>query len=474
MLCIGIEFLNGTYRASVDDRDWRPPAEGDWPPSPSRVFSALVAAKGTHNFNGGTTNDSDLERLAQADPPSIYADPQVCWNESLPRFGPGAQAKSGANHFEYPMRTGVALNHAPIASLRTPEVVLCYNDLVLSDSEFASLVQRAQRVGYLGCSDSHIRMSMTTDVADLNIRCLDLDNEDNLWQPAHDANSPVSVSLPVPAPSEVADLDRVYESGLSAGRVRPRKPHCGYLRAQTGAAVRNDGWRLFTVGLERSAPGRHVTRVACALKSAVLSVWSDAPDWVHGHSELQRPFQPGCFVGLPNVFSPHPDSAILGVGVAAPPRASVNEIAGLQRALNQISHLTVAGGRRLEFRRTADRRATLHEHRWRASPNGAKVWATVFPAVSDRHGEITAGSVGRWCDHAGLPQPAETIISRVPILPGAVDMHPSEVVVPRHQPSRKPYRHIQVRFDEPVLGPVVLGSSRTFGLGLCKPLEEQT
>lgn len=475
MLSAHVRFLRGTYRASDGEgREFHGPSVGDWPVSPARLLSALIAARGTAKFNGGTTTDADLRQLAAAAPPVIYADPDVCWNRSLPRYGPSSAAAANT-HQEYPGRQGVLLSPSPVASLRVPELGYEWPDVALSDADFDELSRRAARVGYLGCSDSAVAVTVSRSPLQLAAGGLPLDDTTR-WEPADGQNisAAKNVLLRVPDKHEIDILDHVYQhqGTMSAARARPYRPRCWY--RSPGSVRAADRWTLWTVDFEHGVSGRLVLKVTKAFKDAVLSRWpggrDTVPDWAHGHIRRPRPHQPGCFLALPNVFSSHSDGRILGAAVAAPPDASPRDLGMLREALGEIDSLRIQGGRTILIDHSRRHRAATH---WQSWMREARAWATSFPAVSDRHQRVSAETVRRLCVHAGLPQPSVVAVQRHPFFRGAVDLHPSEMQVPGHKPNTRPYAHTLLKFDEPVQGPVVLGSLRTMGLGLCGVPEQE-
>jgi len=75
MLAISVDLLHGTFRgASADDTALTGAGNdsGEWPPSPARLFAALVAADGT-GPRQRVTDGSELLALEKAPPPSILA-----------------------------------------------------------------------------------------------------------------------------------------------------------------------------------------------------------------------------------------------------------------------------------------------------------------------------------------------------------------------------------------------------------------
>ena len=78
--------------------------------------------------------------------------------------------------------------------------------------------------------------------------------------------------------------------------------------------------------------------------------------------------------------------------------------------------------------------------------------------------------IARWCRHADVPTPVVNArLTPFPALPGALDLHPSQVT--RTGRESRPYSHAVIEFAEPVEGPVVIGRSRQLGLGLLAPAD---
>jgi CRISPR-associated protein Csb2 len=78
------------------------------------------------------------------------------------------------------------------------------------------------------------------------------------------------------------------------------------------------------------------------------------------------------------------------------------------------------------------------------------------------------------CERIGLPRPISVEISQAPMLSGA---QPAHAFRPwPNRPGRTPRVriHADIRFAEPVEGPVILGAGRFFGLGLCLPVPMET
>ncbi|GIU90561.1 MAG: hypothetical protein KatS3mg010_1660 [Acidimicrobiia bacterium] len=100
---------------------------------------------------------------------------------------------------------------------------------------------------------------------------------------------------------------------------------------------------------------------------------------------------------------------------------------------------------------------------------GTRPWSTATPIALDhftRSRDLDAELVAAAAVNAGYPEPVEVEACREPLVPGAI-ARPSLGVLPPHR--RRPLVHAHLRFGEPVVGPVVIGSLRFLGLGLCIP-----
>ncbi|MYH50848.1 MAG: type I-U CRISPR-associated protein Cas5/Cas6 [Gammaproteobacteria bacterium] len=156
-----------------------------------------------------------------------------------------------------------------------------------------------------------------------------------------------------------------------------------------------------------------------------------------------------------------------GLALWLPPGTDAGTRKGARDAAMDLRHLS---GRGVDVS-VAPRSS---EDAWGADPRRwcrpSKVWVTAIPAIHERRRPLDLEEIARWCRHAGLPAPVKFRSSRTPFRPGSLDLAPVEVNRPG-QPGL-PYSHVELHFDEPVSGPVVIGSGRQRGFGLCEPIAE--
>lgn len=482
MLAISVEFLHGTYRADPDGGAATGRAElGEWPPSVARVLAAFVAADGMGD-DCRVTDGTELEYLESLGAPVIHAEPEPLHQPLHPRYvvlAAGPVRKIGkdypAGHQEYPARTGALVRPGVRVALRHPAVVYAWQD-VDPAGFMRALRLRAARIGYLGCADSPVRVRVTETV--------DADAVGPLHPFAPNTAGTRMVSVPRPG-HHLAALRAAYEAWQEhgAGTARSQFPALRNLVAYAGPedvphtheAGRVVAWLRFKTGVS----GRRVGDVTAALKAAVMSryhrLYGDPiPPALHGHGYEGTGFEIARYLALPNVGFEHSDGRIHGAAVWLPHDCDDTTVERARAAARSV-HLLQTSRLRVGVApwqgEDRPRAATPRRWLWRS-----KTWATAVPAIHERFGRLNLAELQRWCRHAGLPEPVAFRSARVPLVPGALALHPTEVQRPApHTPAdARPYSHIELRFAEAVRGPVVIGGGRSRGFGLCVPTDDRS
>ena len=227
--------------------------------------------------------------------------------------------------------------------------------------------------------------------------------------------------------------------------------------------------------LRASVSGRRVTAVTTLFKKAVLAqyqrLFGEPPAVLHGHGHDRTGYELARYLALPDVGFTHSRGRIHGLAVWLPPESNTELVQRVQVAAESIRQLDSAGVNVAVHPWAGEARPrAAHPDRW--TRDRSVRWATAFPAIHERHGPLTLAEVGRWCAHAGLPEPISFRSDRRPLVHGGVDLAPAEV----HRPGRpgRPYSHIELVFAEPISGPVVIGSGRQRGFGLCVPVTDDS
>lgn len=470
MLVISVELLHGTIRAGSADDTVITGAEdpGEWPPSPARLFSALVAGDGTGD-RCKVTDGTELALLEGAPPPEVVADSaaDVLTSRVRDRFVVvDAREKNSVQN--YPARKSTLVRPGTRMSPKAPHIHYVWADLDPDERVFEAIARRAARVGYLGCADSPVRMSVSRSAPGSDTKA---------WRPANQGD----VALPVPFEGLTELLDRAFHAeGGSGRRSEFRSDRVFYVDPATALASAPGPFvEVLWLRLGTTLAGRHATRLTSALKAAVLDLYSraaggQAPPVLHGHG-----FAPGedhqlaHWLALPNVGNLHSNGRIHGAAVALPTGTQPVVIEGVREALWQLCRngLTLSGTRAIDVQMFAgdERPWSANPRRWKGP---SRRWVSALPVVAERwckRGPDLA-EVGRWCEHGGLPRPVAARVNEGPLIPGGVSMRAHEVY--RRDDQRTPFMHLSVEFADPVRGPVVLGRMRQHGLGLMAPVSE--
>lgn len=473
MLAIRVEFLHGVVRAGspediaitgLDD-----PAE--WPPSPARLFSALVAAAGTGS-RCVVPDEGELELLESADPPQIVADSggDVLRSKILHRFVvvderyvEGRTRETQSVH-EYVARSSALVRPGTRMAPRTPEVIYVWPGLSPSDEQLGAIVFRSARVGYLGCSDSPVRVTVSVEATP--------DADEHQWAPEDSGRH----SIPVPYPGFKRALDDAFDLWLK-GPVRRawittvRASYAAPGERSTNPMAQPTAlWFLVSPAVS----GRFALALTETLRDAVLDLHEryapdDVPAVLHGHGFEASGRNHAQFLALPDVGFPHSSGRIYGLAVWLPPDTPMQTIADLRSALARLETLVRPGWFRADVRpHGGEQRPTAASPKRWVGPSSR--WVSALPVVHERWSSPGPDreEVERWFHHAGFECHVLGYRSSIaPLLPGSARLRPEQVH--RKGRSRHPYSFFDVRLDREILGPVAIGRGRQFGMGLMAP-----
>ena len=466
MLAISVEFLHGTFRGDPDGTAVTGElTRGEWPPSPARLFAALVAADGTRQASR-VTDGHELTYLERLPAPAIHAQPGP-WHQVLQsRFvvaQRGGPAK--ATHHEYFAREGTL--HRPGARVcpRNPLVVYRWNVEPPDARTLDALARRAARVGYLGASDSPVRVRVVTEMPNGAV------SEVFVPDPEGDTH------IRIPRPGDVGVLDRMYdawqERGASVTRSQfPALLHRETYRSPGDHGPTDRGEVVAWLRLRPAVSGRRISGVTALFKAAVLDrhqrMHGQPPAVLHGHGFAHSGYDLARYLALSDTGYSRSRGRIHGLALWLPPASDRVQRRKARDAAVAIDALVGRGiEASVEPRGDEERPLAANPRRWRGP---SRVWVTAFPAIHERRGVSGLAEATRWCRHASLPDPVAFRACRTPLLPGAVDLAPVEV----NRPGRPalPYSHAELRFAEPISGPIVVGAGRQRGFGLCVPVDD--
>ena len=445
MLTITAHFLEPVYEATVDGAP-------EWPPHPSRLLSALVAAA------GDDTADRQAVRAIESAAPVVRV-PEAA-GSTLRAFVPTNAV--GPTRSNRPARTSNERTW-PRSTLSRPVVQFSW-DVDVDAATTATLTRLCRHVPYLGRAAGQVMLDLEAQIdPELVVLVPGVGNH----------------RLRVGFPGYVDALVAAFDAGESAHSVRRNEFYGKPVAAAPPPPARVEPAypdlliRAFARGVRLD--GRLVMRLTQAWKKAVLQRLGalHEPDelaLLHGHHDGRR--RQCAFLGLPFVGYPHATGELLGVGIAVPPdlpppvRRSVLGLFGLVPGVAALDLLRLPGLGAFDLL-APDERRTVDPQRW-VDPQ--PTWASATPVLPDRYPDNLAEAeaiVADGCEMAGYPRPAGVELLPTSPVVGAAHLRRGDATRPG-RPSR-PRLHVRLHFDRPVPGPIVVGQLRHLGLGLFVP-----
>jgi len=446
------------------------------------------ASRAAAKLEAEQAKDPSSERVAKAEKSLKRAKEQLKKkHEKSAKGPPAAELKTAAALL--PERRTRHVRTFPVVIPETSTFVFLWRDADATEHRRA-LKQLCVRVTRLGHSSSLVRCNVV----------------DRSTSPTMVPSDDGDITLRVIGPGQLERLERAFghHRGIE-NRVLPARPQ-RYRPASAVAAstdypesVFSADWIVFErVGGSRPASSR-CTDLARALRGSLLEQHGgeSLPATLSGHTESGPTKQPHvAFVPLPFVGHEHADGAIMGSALVLPREISTRDRETLLRLVakwekersDERGNLTLAGGTLPPFvirRVDVSAKKSLDPNRWcRASAR----FITATPIALDRNPGNLRSNQERTAHKAALEaqqsisdacvrvvgvRPASVEVSLAPLLPGA--QHVRHFLPWPGRPGRTPRVrvHADIRFEERVHGPLLLGAGRFFGLGLCLPLEDR-
>lgn len=284
-------------------------------------------------------------------------------------------------------------------------------------------------------------------------------------------------------------------------------PHTRSVRSPTASVFSNE-WIVL-----RQSAGPHLStpltvEVTQALRDAMMSHADQPPaEVLSGHQENgERSVTPHMAVmALPFVEHPRASGTILGLAIVPPRSASDEQRLAILRALGhweqsardrsqgkgdtEAPSLQLRLGSRgvIELERIVWGFSSLVNLQAETWCRPARRWISVTPVALDRNpGNLHASDphvaeeawksaaevIAAGCESIGLPRPV-----RVEVLPSVTmaGVAKARAFLPFPADARKTRRvkvHAYLEFGEPVIGPVIVGAGRYYGLGLFRPISD--
>ncbi|MEW6320112.1 MAG: type I-U CRISPR-associated protein Csb2 [Acidobacteriota bacterium] len=235
------------------------------------------------------------------------------------------------------------------------------------------------------------------------------------------------------------------------------------------------------VGLDLRCAPAVAQRWRAALLTQLQRVPERLRDVFSGHEPGGRPLDRPHLALLPvaDVGRPRAEGRLEGLGLVLPRALAADDARLLIEAAARVERLVLGrlGVWRLAAVRTGEHApAALRPDGWTAYPSGAVRWSTVTPMAFDRHPkaadaaahhEEMAAMVADACARVGLPRPREVAVGAASVHAGVPPAHVFPRL-PRKDGSERRHAHVEVAFDGPVCGPVLIGAGRYRGYGVCR------
>jgi CRISPR-associated protein Csb2 len=472
-LCISVTFLDMLFHGKADG------GESEWPPSPLRVFQALLA--GAHaccrQRDWSATKAEAFRWLEQREPPEIIT-PDARRAQGYTLFVPNNDSDKAFSRHDrltgkdvrpYRMIDGQALHYLWGIN----------EDEWLSAQPWAGvLLQEARHLLALGWGIDAVvgcgQILTIEEVAALaGIR----------WRPWPGYRSP-GESLRVPVQGTLDDLVRVHESFLNSisGRLYrpplkpsvfntmcyrkvatlPPRPYTAFTLEPLPGASRRPAFRQVD-SAKIAAMLRHV---ACeAAKNDSYKFPGGSKRYVAGHAR-DRDDRSARFsyLPLPTAGHSHADGMIRRVLIAESYGSDGTQVRwAAQRLRNRT--LTDESGQEQALLLNMESEDRVMSTHLRQARTWSSVTPVVLPGFDDGRHEKAERLLIKAAQQAGLPVEAiETVgLRKAPFWPGS--LHPGLYHRPAYLRGLSTW-HASIRFSEPISGPLTIGAGRHCGLGL--------
>lgn len=471
-LCISVTFLDPFFHGWGDSGP-------EWPPSPLRLFSALIngACAGCH-IQSWPQKEHAFRWLEALQPPEIVA-PQAKLTRGYKSFVPNNDSDKKLDRQE--RLTGKV--YRPHYLIGTPTIHYLW-----------SLEQPSDEAKLIASEARHLlALGWGIDVVFGDGRLLTGEETRELagerWQPTFRGNGRM---LRVPCPGTLEDAQLVHAQRQRAGDSIENNGSAvrfgrSVIFGRSVAYQKADDlparpWVAFALEPpDDMSPYRRrafwqsdAARIAAMLRHVTLELAKSdrhpfpngVEQFVAGHLPAEGDSNRFSYLALPSVGHPYADGLIRRVLIAAPYGSDEAHVRWAERRLNNkclIEHRSQAPVAYLT--RLADddeklvRRYVERAQRW------VSVTPVLLPGYDDGREDKAASLIYKALQHAGLNADlvASLELRKSPFLRSA--QHVNAYFRPAHLRD-KPAWHVQIAFKQAIPGPFVLGAGRHVGLGL--------
>jgi len=466
--CIAVTFLDPWFHGQGDD-------EPEWPPSPMRLFAALLAGGqiGCRIRDWSQHKADALRWLACREPPLIIA-PVAFRTSGYSFYVPNNDSNKELDRQQRltgkvcrPYRLRGCNDVYYLWSIEESEWPAAQPDLEILSREARHLLALGWGIDQIVGSGSVLAQAEASDL------------QGQRWR-AWKAYRPGSINWRVPCPGSLEDLERVYQSFLRRVRGKQYFPELKlsrfdtvtYMSAQT---LPQRSYACFELPDGIAFRQQDAAKVASMLRSLTCTAAKadthefpgGAELYVAGHVGTSKQHVPRfSYLPLPSIGQEHADGMIRRVLIAEPFGGDGSHAEWAQKRVRNA----------VMRDRDANQRGVLLDL-WRRSSRWiitryveqARTWATVTPLIlpgfDDGKQTKAEKLVMSAVEQADIPVSAiaELTLRKAPFWPGS--QHPRQYMVPSYLKGF-PGWHARIVFREPIPGPLAVGAGRHAGLGL--------
>ncbi|MCL5947166.1 MAG: type I-U CRISPR-associated protein Csb2 [Chloroflexi bacterium] len=482
-LCVSVTLLDPLFHGKRDGDQL------EWPPSPMRLFQALLAGSrcGCHDSTWSQDEADAFHWLERQHPPRIIA-PPAHRTTSYTLYVPN---NDGDKEFERQER----LTSKPVqayqldSNTRDPNAmqqILHYlwsideDDWDQASRHAQLLCQAARRIMALGWGiDQAVadgRVLTSSEAAALVGEC---------WQPWR-SHRPNQDKLRVPVQGSLDNLQGTYTSFLkrvSEQRYNPKHEFtCFNLIEYSGSqALPPRSYARFELPDGVAFLQQRINEVSAMLRSLCTDSQryrnrqdfqqrfpeTDSETYLAGHVNDAKHTPPRfSYLPLPTVGHEHADGLIRRLLIAEPYGGDGSYASWAQQRLRNQALRDNNGGERgllLDLWRSTSQ--AMVDRYTGVSESWATVTPVVLPGFDDGNHAKAEKLFFKAMLQATIPLSAlaEFTIRKAPFWPGS--QHPQQYSVPAYH-RHLPKWHVWLRFRKPIPGPLAIGAGRHYGLGL--------
>ncbi len=448
----------------------------EWPPSPLRLYQAMIAGYAAHR-RGDSAFEPAMRHLETLSPPTIFA-PVAEERSPVASSVPNNDGDRVLALFAKGDRAGAREKARGALTIRVRRSRY-FKGVVTYDWQ-----ANGETVAYLAALEA---IASSVSAVGLGIDSA-IARAELIEQPAaakgvrHSPSPTGRRRLNVPYPGVLDFLDerhRKFRNRIGGGGVsavpEPEHQQASYAAELDLPPVRSEAYFLMDLDDRPLAfEGTRAMEVAAMVRRAIsgaarrAGLANEAVSELTGHQGNRR-IRPQ---PLPNVGYGHADGRIRRVMLTAP--ESVDEEKWLDVLSRLIGAELILEGQREPVGTLAP--ITGNDPILGRYYGNAKTWTTatpvVLPGYDRRRGRPRPERiVGRLLRHAGIP---EAMVERLAMEPAA-RLRGSDMPTRYRRPeylAKYPCRHMSIRWRQSVTGPVALGAGIGHGLGLFLPTHE--